>query len=132
MFSLEKVKNTNKCNIFFIINLFLVIIILSIVIFSICNIYTESFNNNSFNENFANINDTDNIKNSLDLGLCSRKCCPPYWSNDKIIDNRIKDEEIGKSIYTSNLFCSNGDGNKGCICLTDNSVNILSNRGFTK
>ena len=100
--------------------------IISIIIYSF-----NQYNNESFEE-FANINEDNNIVDALNLGLCSKKCCPPYWSNDKIIDKRINDDEIGKSIYTSNLFCSNGDGNKGCICLTNKSVDILSNRGFTK
>jgi hypothetical protein len=126
MFELYKITNNNdNCNIFSYLNLFLIIIIISIIIISIIQ-----YNPNI--EKFANITNSNDLQDNLNLGLCSRKCCPPYWSNDKIIDNRIKDEDIGKSIYTSNLFCSNGDGNKGCICLTDKSVNILSNRGFIK
>jgi len=126
MFELYKITNNNdNCNIFSYLNLFLIIIIISIIIISIIQ-----YNPNI--EKFANITNSNDLQDNLNLGLCSRKCCPPYWSNEKIIDNRIKDEDIGKSIYTSNLFCSNGDGNKGCICLTDKSVNILSNRGFIK
>jgi len=132
MFTLEKIINNKTCNIFFFINLFLIIIIISIIIFSFNEYNNESFNINNFTEQFANINDDNNISDALNLGICSTKCCPPYWSNNKIIDKRIKDDDIGKSIYTSNLFCSNGDGNKGCICLTNKSVDILSNRGFTK
>lgn len=132
MFSLEKITNNNPfnknstCNIIFLLNLFLLIIIISVLIYC----FNIEYNNIHELEKFANLNEDDNLSNSLNLGLCSRKCCPPYWSNDKIIDNRINDNDIGKTIYTSNLFCSNGDGNKGCICLTNNSVNLLSNRGF--
>ena len=132
MFSLEKVlnnvpiNNKSSCNIFTVLNILLIVIIITIFIFC----YSSDYENFDELEHFSNINDDDGLINALDLGLCSKKCCPPYWSNEKIVDNRIKDEDIGKKIYTSNLFCSNGDGNKGCICLKDNVVDLLSNRGF--
>ena len=91
--------------------------------------FNFEYNNNNELERFSNLNDDNNLSNSLNLGLCSKKCCPPYWSNEKIIDKRVNDNDIGKTMFTSNLFCSNGDGNKGCICLTEKSVNLLSNRG---
>jgi len=130
MFELVKVNNT-KCNIIFYMNLTLVIIMLIIILNIFFNTSNETFNNINNQSDISNNNDNE-ITKSLNLGKCSRKCCPPYWSNNDIKDNNINDQDIGNIIYTSNLFCSNGNGDKGCICLTNNTVDILSNRGIIR
>jgi len=128
MFYLEKIINNipvnkSNCHIIFYLNILIILLIIFFILYSF-----KIFNQ----ENFSNIDEDNDLNDALNLGICSRKCCPPYWSNEKIIDKRVKDEDINKKIFTSNLFCSNGDGNKGCICLTKNSINLLSNRGFVK
>lgn len=131
MFVLEKVSNNSKCNIIFYMNIALIIIMISIIYYTFYNTTNETFINNISQLSDINNND-DDITQSLNLGKCSRKCCPPYWSNNEIIDKNVNDQDIGKTIYTSNLFCSNGNGDKGCICLTDKNIDLLSNRGIIR
>jgi hypothetical protein len=132
MFFLQKVSNNTKCNIIFYMNIALIIIMISIVYYTLYDTTDEPFVNSISYLSDINNNIDNDITQSLNLGKCSRKCCPPYWSNNEIKDNNINDQDIGKTIYTSNLFCSNGNGDKGCICLTDKNVDLLSNRGIIR
>ena len=50
------------------------------------------------------------------LGICSKNCCPDYWNN-KMIDNRIKPGDIGQKYITSDMACSDGVRDIGCVCL---------------
>ena len=65
-------------------------------------------------ENFSNINDNNKILSSI--GICSKKCCPDYYNNN-IVDERIKDGDIGNKYLTTSFSCNDGVRNSGCVCL---------------
>jgi len=75
-------------------------------------------------ENFANIEDKNNILTSI--GICSKKCCPDYY-NDNIVDNRIKEGDIGTKYLTTSFSCNDGVRNSGCVCLNKNLSNNDTN-----
>ena len=75
-------------------------------------------------ENFSDINDKNKILSSI--GICSKKCCPDYYKND-IIDNRIKDDDIGKKYLTTSFSCNDGVRNSGCVCLNTKLSNDTYN-----
>ena len=65
-------------------------------------------------ENFSNIDDKNKILSSI--GICSKKCCPDYY-NDTIVDERIKEGDIGNKYLTTSYSCNDGVRNTGCVCL---------------
>jgi hypothetical protein len=67
----------------------------------------------------------------LDTNVCSKQCCkhtqwPPSIGE---IEGDIKKEDLDKYIG-SNLSCNFGTGS-GCLCITKDDFNYLSNRGQT-
>lgn len=97
-------------------------IIISLFIFNIIYFVLMSLEN----ENFANVNDNNKILSSI--GICSKKCCPDYYNND-IVDDRIKEGDIGNKYLTSSFSCNDGVRDRGCVCIksklsTDNK-NLL-------
>ena len=69
-------------------------------------------------ENF----NTDIIHNDKiipSIGVCSKSCCPNYYS-----DSLFNDIGFDKSKYTtSNLTCRDGVRDVGCICLNKQNDN---------
>lgn len=85
-------------------------IIISLFIFNIIYYILMTFEI----ENFSDISDNNEILTSI--GICSKKCCPDYYNNN-IIDDRIKDGDIGNKYLTTSFSCNDGVRNSGCVCL---------------
>jgi hypothetical protein len=75
---------------------------------------------------------SDNINNKLyriDLKPCSKQCCKfiqwpvPFNTKNPILSDDTLNNYIG-----SNLSCNLGDGG-GCVCITKDDYNYLSNHG---
>lgn len=68
------------------------------------------------------------------IGICSKRCCSNDWpgSIGRFSDKRVKESEVGKSIFTSNITCRDNQVGTGCTCLTSRAKNVLSNRGIFK
>jgi hypothetical protein len=73
-----------------------------------------------------------NIKNSkkLDTNICSKQCCNhTQWPiPSDAMTKEISDKEMEKYVG-SNLSCNFGSGS-GCLCVTKDDMNYLSNRGL--
>jgi hypothetical protein len=76
------------------------------------------------------IEENDNIQSvKIYDNICSRECCkfsqwaPPPELTEKKILNEISDNYIG-----SNMSCNGGDKG-GCLCISKEDYNYLSNRG---
>lgn len=71
---------------------------------------------------------------TYNLGVCSKNCCATQWPVPIDLKERsgVKLKNVGKGrMYsTSNLMCNNGVTNTGCVCLTQESKQILNKRGF--
>jgi len=110
--------NYNNFNNFFEYNNFtLNIIFITIIILINNNI------SNVINENFSNLTNDKILPN---LGICSKKCCPNYYQSKSlpiVVDDRIKDSDIGTKYVTSNMSCSDGVKDKGCVCINKNMEN---------
>ena len=71
----------------------------------------------------------NNNSNRIDLKPCSKQCCKfvqwpvPFNTKNPIISDDTLNNFIG-----SNLSCNLGDG-AGCVCITKDDYNYLSNHG---
>jgi hypothetical protein len=76
-----------------------------------------------------NIPKTDQNIPKIDQNICSKQCCKfiqwpiPFNTRNPIINDATLNDFI-----PSNLSC-NGGTNGGCVCLTKNDFNYLSNHG---
>ena len=73
----------------------------------------------------------ESFNNSYNLGVCSKNCCATQWKTPINVTEKsnVDIKDIGTKYYTSNLTCNNGKIDTGCVCLNQNSMNMLSNRG---
>ena len=78
------------------------------------------------------VNILDDYKIIPQLGKCSTQFCPNYSYNSLPIDNNFKLGENNEKYHTSNLMCSDGVHDRGCVCLTNKSFDLLANRGQLK
>ena len=108
-YSLIKKKNYN----------YYYIIILLIIIIIIYYLY----NNTKLYETFT-----------YNLGICSRNCCATQWYVPNSIreQNDINPDNYNSDLIRSNMTCNDGIKNAGCICLTKESKELLTNRGNDK
>ena len=84
-------------------------------------------------ENFvAQLNNPNINMPKLDTRKCSTSCCGlnQYPLPKELADPNISQEEL-KNYIPSNFGCTLGDYN-GCVCLTQDDSNYLTNRGQTK
>jgi hypothetical protein len=97
-----------------------------------CENFDEStpiFIENKSDNKSDNINVIDKSFPRIDQNICSKQCCKhiqwpvPFNTKNPLVDKEILDNFIG-----SNLSCNNGE-NGGCVCLTKNDFNYLSNHG---
>lgn len=70
---------------------------------------------------------------SYNLGVCSSNCCATQWN----IPNNLKsndniDPDNNPKYIRANMSCNNGVNNTGCVCLTQESKDLLTNRGNKK
>lgn len=70
---------------------------------------------------------------SYNLGVCSKNCCSTQWPIpiDVTEDSGISIKDAQKYL-TSNITCNNGVTNTGCVCLTEQSKNLLEKGGYVK
>ena len=93
----------------------------------------EIENFDSFNEieNFDSSNEIENFNNNsdiskIDMNKCDKSCCkhsqwmPSYMTSSPNSNNNY----IG-----SNYSCNGGNGS-GCVCMTKDNLNFLTNRGY--
>ena len=83
-----------------------------------------------FIDNDSSIKNNNNkIIPKIDQNICSKQCCKhiqwpvPFNTKNPIISDSTLDNFI-----PSNLSC-NGGANGGCVCLTKDDFNYLSNHG---
>ena len=105
---------------------------------------SESVNSNITNSKITNSRTiakskysyVDPLLKSYNLGTCSKNCCATQWPVPIDLTERsgVKKIDIGRGrkFRASNLTCNNGVINTGCLCLTPESENVLSNRGYVK
>ena len=70
---------------------------------------------------------------SYNLGVCSKNCCSTQWQVPENIreKDKIDPNEYNSKYTTSNMTCNDGIKNTGCVCLTEESKKLLSNRGYS-
>lgn len=110
-------------------NVALLLIIIGTIIFFLYGL--PMFEKNQAKENFDSLVNTPSTANmpKIDTKKCSTSCCGlNQWPvpND-IADPNMSQEELKKYI-PSNFGCAFGDY-KGCVCLTQDDSNYLTNRG---
>jgi hypothetical protein len=106
-------------------NKILFCIILVLCLFILCNGSTCQSK-----ENLANIDDDNNNKlKKIDTNICSKQCCKfTQWSVPfNLTEGPISDADLQK-YKGSNLSCNYGEGS-GCVCVSDDNLNYLANRG---
>jgi hypothetical protein len=73
---------------------------------------------------------TSNNDNKIDKNMCSIHCCKhvqwPVLFNTN--DPNVK-PDLFKNYIGSNLSCNNGPTGGGCVCVTKENYEYLSNRG---
>jgi hypothetical protein len=116
-------------------NVGLLLIIIGTIIFFLYGLpmfekhQRQSRSKENFNPVTNNTTTTTNIMPKIDSNKCSTSCCGlNQWPvpND-IADPNMTSEELKKYI-PSNFGCASGDY-KGCVCLTQEESNYLTNRG---
>ena len=87
--------------------------------------YSEYTNNDAYS-NPSNLDKS----NKIDMNRCSKQCCKHVQWNVPIanVKKEISNAEMENYIGT-NLSCNSNSGS-GCLCMTKNNFNTLSNRGF--
>jgi hypothetical protein len=107
----------------------LVLIILGIIIFFVFILpIIDNKNKQSINKIKESLSNTsEQLK--LDKNICSKQCCKHVqWPvPHDAITKEISDKDMEKYIGT-NLTCNLGSGS-GCLCVTKDDFNYLSNRG---
>jgi hypothetical protein len=63
---------------------------------------------------------------SLLTARCSADCCDNQWPPPFNTDSDVYGGDFIKSGYT----CNNADDNTGCLCMTSEMRDVLSNRGI--
>lgn len=110
-------------------NTFVVLLFVGIFFFLIFMPLLDKLNNDEQIENFTNLlinNDT----NKLDQNMCSIHCCKhvqwpvPFNTNDPNAN-----PDLFKNYIGTNLSCNNGPTGGGCLCVTKENYEYLSNRG---
>lgn len=80
---------------------------------------------NRMTEGLTNIGD----ENKIDTNLCSRQCCKhTQWPVDHNLHEKNIPEEQLKNYVPTNFSCNFGSGS-GCLCVSKEQYNYLSNRG---
>ena len=111
-------------------NLVLATVLLGAVLFFIFILPTlqckQEKDLNDIKEKFAN--ESDDIR-KLDKNICSKQCCNhSQWPvPDDAKTGPIPKEKLAEYIG-SNLSCNFGEGS-GCLCVTKDDFNYLTNRG---
>jgi len=86
--------------------------------------YTEQFNSLS---NPYNLMDTK-PSNGIDTNICSQQCCK--FTQWPVPFNTTNPNSIDLSNYIgSNFSCNNGQSGGGCVCISKDNYNYLSNHG---
>ena len=107
----------------------LVLIILGIIIFFVFILpIIDNKNKQSIDKIKESLSNTsEQLK--LDKNMCSKQCCKhvqwpvPHDATTKEISDKDMEKYIG-----TNLTCNLGSGS-GCLCVTKDDFNYLSNRG---
>ncbi|QGR53935.1 hypothetical protein [Moumouvirus maliensis] len=124
-----------------------IIIILIIIIYFLFRSDESQNKNVYYNERFENnLNTSTELKyfyqpissqlynSTVDTNLCHPDCCGKQWPNsDGLTENQILDKisNMNKNHGPrSNYTCARGENGAGCPCLTSNSYNLISNRGY--
>ena len=110
-------------------NTFIILVVIGILFFTIVMPYLDKQNSKEQMENFADLLSDKNII-KIDQNICSKQCCKfTQWPIPfNTIDPNI-DPELLKNYIGSNLSCNNGPTGGGCVCVTKEDYNYLSNRG---
>lgn len=68
---------------------------------------------------------------SYNIGKCSKNCCSTQWPIpiDVTETSGLTLDDV-KNYHTSTLTCNNGIKNTGCVCLTEESRNMLAKGGY--
>ena len=75
------------------------------------------------------IKTTDQNIPKIDQNICSKQCCKfIQWPIPFNTRNPIINDDTLNNFIPSNLSCNRGT-NGGCVCLTENDFNYLSNHG---
>lgn len=111
--------------------LIIIFIIFAVLIYkcTISNVFNEKFKNKLSSTKKSKL--LKPINQSYNLGICSKNCCATQWPTPINTDERskVKKSDINKKYFTSNLTCNNGVINTGCVCLTNESKQLLTNKG---
>jgi hypothetical protein len=85
------------------------------------------FTNKNVKENLADVKNENTAK--LDQYMCSKQCCKfAQWPvPNELNEHTIPDKELVNYIG-SNFSCTGGD-KSGCLCITKDESNYLSQRG---
>ena len=112
----------------------LLLLIVAVIILFILFDNTNQNNKNTTNEEQNQIPNKETFENNvlpvkIDTNKCSRDCCGlAQWPvPSELLSNNISSEEL-KNYIPSNFSCNLG-ANSGCVCLTQNDYNYLSNHG---
>jgi hypothetical protein len=120
-----KINNKNNVGLF--------LIILGTIVFFFFGLPMLEKNQSKENFNYLSILPTNNNSISkIDTNKCSTSCCGiNQWPvpNDMADPNMSPDEL--KNYIPSNFGCASGDYN-GCVCLTHDDSNYLTNHGQNK
>jgi len=91
--------------------IYLIIFILFLIIFNYENI-----------EKLNNTTSDDIIK--IDTNICSKNCCNfTQW-----LPEHMKNKNLNTNYIPSNYSCNFG-ANSGCLCMTENDKDFISNHG---
>ncbi len=103
----------------------LIVIIAAILFFVVVLPMIEAKNSK---ENLTNVGSNDQIV-KIDQNLCSRQCCKQtQWPLPEELKTKDIPEEKLSNYVGSNFSCNYGNGS-GCLCVSKENINYLSNRG---
>jgi hypothetical protein len=116
-------------------NKLLILIVVVVILFVLLNNTNENTNNKEISEKKEpQMPNKESFENNvqpakIDTNKCSRDCCGlAQWPvPSELLSNNISSEEL-KNYIPSNFSCNLG-ANSGCVCLTQNDYNYLSNHG---
>lgn len=80
-----------------------------------------------FGEQYAD--EDDNATMSLTYNLCSKSCCSPQYPTPVGIQPDPLVCASGQEFVPSTYTCNNGWQDAGCVCMTKDQSEFLSNRG---
>ena len=110
-------------------NTFIILVVVGMLFFFIVMPCLDKQNSKEQIDNFTELLNNNNIR-KIDQNLCSKHCCKhTQWPVPFNTTEPNSNPDLFKDYIGSNFSCNNGPTGGGCVCVTKEDYQYLSNHG---